>query len=310
MYQILRKEILSESVKLVEVEAPLVARKARPGQFVIVRIDKRGERIPLTIADFDAQAGTITLIFQEVGKSTFQMGLLEVGDRFENIAGPLGRPSEIANYGTVVMIGGGVGIAPVFPITRALKQAGNHVISIIGARNTSLLFWQERMAEYSDELIVCTDDGSEGRKALVTEPLKEILNARGDIARTWAIGPAVMMKFVSHTTQPFNTPTIVSLNTVMIDGTGMCGGCRVVLKEGAKFVCVDGPEFDGHLVDWDNLVARLSFYRTEEKEAMEHWQDHRCRLGLQQVISAADKEQLVLHAGSSGPQLQQVHINA
>lgn len=310
MYQIIRKEIFSDLVKLVEVEAPLVARKARPGQFVIVRIDEKGERIPLTIADFDANAGTITLIFQEVGKSTIQMGLLEVGDHFQNIAGPLGRPSEIENFGTVVVIGGGVGIAPVFPITRALKQAGNRVISIIGARNESLLFWQDRMAQYSDKLIVCTDDGSEGRKALVTGPLKELLNSSEEIKRVWAIGPAIMMKFVAETTRPSATPTIVSLNTVMIDGTGMCGGCRVVLNHGAKFVCIDGPEFDGHTVDWNNLVARLAFYRTEEKEAMEHWSDHRCRLGLQQVISEADKAQRVFNSGTKETPQHQVQINA
>jgi ferredoxin--NADP+ reductase len=287
-------------VKLVEVKAPLVASKARPGQFVIVRIDETGERIPLTIADFDPQAGNITLIFQEVGKSTQQMGLLEVGDGFANIAGPLGRPTEIKNYGTVVMVGGGVGIAPTFPITRALKQAGNKVISIIGARNESLLFWQERMAQYSDELIVCTDDGTAGRKALVTEPLKEILSANPDVQHVWAIGPAIMMKFVCATTRPFNVPTVVSLNTIMIDGTGMCGGCRVVLDQGAKFVCVDGPEFDGHQVDWDNLLSRLAFYKAEEKEAMEHWLNHQCR--LEPAIAAAEQ------AGED-PQARQGVIN-
>jgi ferredoxin/flavodoxin---NADP+ reductase len=289
MYRILRKVILSDIVKLVEVEAPLVARKARPGQFVIVRIDEKGERIPLTIADFDAQAGTITLIFQEVGKSTKQMGLLEVGEGFLNVAGPLGHPSEIRKYGTVIVVGGGVGIAPVFPITRALKQAGNRVISIIGARNRSLLFWEDRMAQYSDEIIVCTDDGSCGRKGLVTEPLKEILQATGDVSAVWAIGPAIMMKFVTETTRPFNVPTIVSLNTVMVDGTGMCGGCRVVIGQGAQFVCVDGPEFDGHQVDWNNLISRLSFYKAEEKEALERWTEHRCRIGLQPVIAEADR---------------------
>jgi ferredoxin--NADP+ reductase len=287
VYPILRKRILSDIVKLVEVKAPLVAHKARPGQFVIVRIDETGERIPLTIADFDPQEGNITLIFQEVGKSTRQMGLLEVGEGFENIAGPLGHPTDIQNYGTVVMVGGGVGIAPTFPITRALKQAGNTVISIIGARNESLLFWQDRMAQFSDELIVCTDDGTAGRKALVTEPLKEILSSRDDVKRVWGIGPAVMMKFVSATTRPFDIRTIVSLNTIMIDGTGMCGGCRVVLDQGAKFVCVDGPEFDAHLVDWENLLARLSFYKTEEKEALEHWVSHQCRLDRE--IADAEK---------------------
>jgi ferredoxin--NADP+ reductase len=177
------------------------------------------------------------------------------------------------------MVGGGVGIAPIFPITRALKQAGNHIISIIGARNESLLFWEERMREFSDELIVCTDDGSRGRKALVTEPLKEILQGNPEIAKVWAIGPAIMMKFVSAATQPFGVPTIVSLNTIMIDGTGMCGGCRVTFGDGgSQFVCVDGPEFDAHKVDWNLLLERMSFYRAEEKRAIEHWKNHQCRL--------------------------------
>jgi ferredoxin--NADP+ reductase len=278
VYRILEKQVLSDVTKLMVVEAPHVARKARAGQFVIVRIDEHGERIPLTIADYDREAGTITLIFQEVGKSTKHLGTLNVGDALATLAGPLGHPTEIANYGTVVCVGGGVGIAPIFPIARSLKEAGNHVVSIIGARTRDLLFWEDRMRAVSDELIVCTDDGSYGRKALVTEPLKELLEARGkEIARVWAIGPAIMMKFVSLTTKPFGIPTIVSLNTIMIDGTGMCGGCRVLLEEGAQFVCVDGPEFDGHKVDWDNLLARLSFYRDEERLAMERW-EHECRL--------------------------------
>ncbi len=278
MYRILEKQVLSDVTKLMVVEAPHVARKARAGQFVIVRIDEHGERIPLTIADYDREAGTITLIFQEVGKSTKHLGTLNVGDALATLAGPLGHPTEIANYGTVVCVGGGVGIAPIFPIARSLKEAGNRVVSIIGARTRDLLFWEDRMRAVSDELIVCTDDGSYGRKALVTEPLKELLEARGkEIARVWAIGPAIMMKFVSLTTKPFGIPTIVSLNTIMIDGTGMCGGCRVLLEEGAQFVCVDGPEFDGHKVDWDNLLARLSFYRDEERLALERW-EHECRL--------------------------------
>ncbi|MCA1900515.1 MAG: sulfide/dihydroorotate dehydrogenase-like FAD/NAD-binding protein [Chloroflexi bacterium] len=278
MYKILHKEVLSETVKLMVLDAPLVARKARAGQFVIVRMNETGERIPLTIADFDAAAGTITIIFQEVGKSTMQMGTLQEGDAFENVVGPLGHPTEIKNYGKVVMVAGGVGVAPIYPITRALKQAGNYVISVIGARNQTLLFWEDRMRAQSDELIVCTDDGSYGRKSLVTEPLKEILEKEKDVARVWAIGPAVMMKFASLTTQPYQTPTIVSLNTVMVDGTGMCGGCRVVMTEGAQFVCVDGPEFDGHKVDWDLLLARLSFFRAEEQRAIEHWKEHLCNL--------------------------------
>jgi ferredoxin/flavodoxin---NADP+ reductase len=278
VYKILQKKILSDAIKLMVVEAPIVARKARAGQFVLVRSDETGERIPLTIADFDAEQGTITLIFQEVGKSTLQMGAFEVGDAFENVVGPLGHATDIQNFGTVVMVAGGVGIAPIFPIARALKQAGNHVISIIGARSQNLLFWEERMRAVSDEMIVCTDDGSYARKALVTEPLKELLEARSDVARIWAIGPAIMMKFVAATTRPFNVHTIVSLNTIMIDGTGMCGGCRVVMDGGSQFVCVDGPEFDAHRVDWDLLLSRMSFYRSEERQATERWKQHLCNL--------------------------------
>jgi len=277
VYEILHKETLSDVNKLMVVAAPDVARKTQAGQFVIVRIDERGERIPLTVADFDREAGTITIIFQEVGKSTMQMGTMEVGDAFATFTGPLGHPTEIEDYGTVVCVGGGVGIAPIYPIARALKEAGNTVISIIGARNKDLLFWEDKMAAASDELIVCTDDGSYKRKALVTEPLKELLEGPKKIAHVWAIGPAIMMKFVSLTTKPFQTPTMVSLNTIMIDGTGMCGGCRVLLDEGAKFVCVDGPEFDGHKVDWSNLMARQQFYQGEERQAVERW-DHECNL--------------------------------
>ena len=278
MYRIVKKEVLSEVVKLMVIEAPHVARKAKAGQFVIVRIDEFGERIPLTVADYDREAGTITIIFQELGKSTMHLGTLKAGDSIASFAGPLGHPTEVGNFGTVVCVGGGVGIAPVFPIARALKEAGNRVISIIGARTGGLLFWEDKMRAVSDELIVCTDDGSRGRKALVTEPLREILEKKDNgVAKVWAIGPAIMMKFVTLATKPFNVPTIVSLNTIMIDGTGMCGGCRVLLEDGAQFVCVDGPEFDGHKVNWDSLLSRLSFYRDEEKKAVEHW-EHKCRL--------------------------------
>ena len=278
MYKILKKEVLSDVTKLMEVHAPQVARKANAGQFIIVRIDDNGERIPLTIADYDRKAGTITIIFQEVGKSTMQLGKMEPGAELSSFVGPLGHPTEIKNYGTVVCVGGGVGIAPIYPIARSLKEAGNTVISIIGARNKSLLFWEEKMRAVSDELIVCTDDGSHGRKTLVTEPLKEILeNKTKKVAHIWAIGPAIMMKFVSQATKPFNVPTTVSLNTIMIDGTGMCGGCRVLLDDGAQFVCVDGPEFDAHKVDWGSLLSRLQFYRDEERRAVEQW-EHKCKL--------------------------------
>ena len=279
MYPIVEKQELAPAIKLMVVEAPNAARKARAGQFVIVRIDEPGERIPLTIADHDAGQGTVTLIFQEVGKSTMQMGTLAVGDALATVAGPLGHPTEIAAYGTVVCLGGGVGIAPIFPIARALKEAGNRVVSIIGARSRDLLFWEDRMRSVSDELIVCTDDGSYGRPGLVTAPLRELLEQRpGEIARIWAIGPAVMMKFVSRTTEPFGVPTTVSLNTVMIDGTGMCGGCRVVAHGGAQFVCVDGPEFDGWQVDWDLLLSRLQYYRPQEQEAIAQGQRGACHV--------------------------------
>ncbi len=280
MYKILEKQVLSDVTKLLVVEAPQVARKAQAGQFIIVITHEHGERIPLTIADYDREAGTITMIFQEVGKSTMEMGLMEVGDAFKTVVGPLGHPTEIENFGTVVCVGGGVGIAPVYPIARALREAGNKVISIIGARTKDLLLWEDKMRAVSDELIVTTDDGSYGRKDLVTVPLKEILEANpGKIAKIWAIGPAIMMKFVAATTKPFNVPTIVSLNSIMVDGTGMCGGCRVLMDEGAQFVCVDGPEFDGHKVDWNNLLSRMSFYRSEEQVAVQRFRDtHKCNL--------------------------------
>jgi ferredoxin--NADP+ reductase len=276
VYKILHKEILSDVNKLMIIEAPEVAKKAQAGQFVIVRIDERGERIPLTVADYDREGGTITIIFQEVGKTTLHLGTLEAGDELATFVGPLGHPTEIEDYGTVACVGGGVGIAPIYPIAQALKEANNTVISIIGARNKELLFWEDKMRAVSDELIVCTDDGSYARKALVTEPLKELLEQR-EIDHVWAIGPAIMMKFCAATTKPFNVSTTVSLNTIMIDGTGMCGGCRVQLTDGAKFVCADGPEFDAHQVNWNLLLARQRFYLDEEKQAVERWQ-HECQL--------------------------------
>ena len=270
MYEILAKESLAPVTKLMVISAPEVARKAKAGQFVIVRVVEEGERIPLTIADYDREEGTITIVFQEVGKTTMHLGTLEVGDRLASFTGPLGNPTEVEHYGTVVCVGGGVGIAAVYPIARALKEAGNRVISIIGARNKELLIWEDRMRSVSDEIIVCTDDGSYGRKALVTEPLKELMEERAEeIDRVWAVGPAIMMKFCSLTTKPFGVKTIVSLNPIMVDGTGMCGSCRVEVGGETKFTCVDGPEFDGHQVDWDLLLARLRIYVEEEKRALE-----------------------------------------
>lgn len=271
MFKILDKVVLSDVNKLMVIEAPEVASKAQAGQFVIVRIDETGERIPLTIADFDRERGTITIVFQEVGKSTMHLGTLKAGAEIASFVGPLGLPSEIEDFGAVVCVGGGVGIAPIYPIARALKEVGNTVLGIIGARTKDLLFWEDKMRQVCDELTVCTDDGSYGRHALVTMPLQEILESRKDVTHVWAIGPAIMMKFCARTTEPFKVPTIVSLNSIMVDGTGMCGACRVEVGGQTRFVCVEGPEFDGHLVDWDLLMSRQRIYLAEEGRAKEVW---------------------------------------
>jgi ferredoxin--NADP+ reductase len=250
------------------IEAPAVAAACKPGQFIILRIDEEGERIPLTIADFDRAAGTITIVVQAIGKTTRQLQKLGKGDFLANFIGPLGVPSVIEKVGTVVCAGGGIGVAPIYPIARALKEAGNKVISIVAARNQNLLLWEDRMREVSDELIVTTDDGSRGRHCLVTEPLKELCEA-GDIALVYAIGPGVMMKFCSRTTLEYGVKTLVSLNSIMVDGTGMCGACRCSVGGETKFVCVDGPEFDGHQVDFDQLLARQRQYLPQEKESLD-----------------------------------------
>jgi NAD(P)H-flavin reductase len=249
--------------------------KARAGQFVIIRVDEVGERIPLTLADWDAKEGTITLVAMRVGTSTRKLGMLKAGDNLTNLVGPLGLPSDIEKFGTVVMVGGGVGIAPIHPIARSLKQAGNKVISIIGARNKDLLFWEDKMRAVSDELIVTTDDGSYARKGLVTEPLKEYLD-KGKVDRVVAIGPAIMMKFCSLTTKPYNIPTVVSMNSIMVDGTGMCGCCRLSVGGATKFACVDGPEFDGHQVDWNIAFDRQKVYLKEEKDSLDKWESCQC----------------------------------
>jgi ferredoxin--NADP+ reductase len=278
VYRITAREDLSPVTKLLKVAAPEVARKAKAGQFIIIRIDEQGERVPLTVADYDRQSGEITLVFQEVGKTTKQLGTMKVGDQLASFVGPLGRPTEIEKYGTVMCVGGGVGIAPIYPIARALHAAGNYVSSIIGARNVSLLFWEDKMRSVSDELTVCTDDGSYARKALVPEPMKEILATR-KVDMIWAIGPAIMMKFAALATQPFGVKTIVSLNSIMVDGTGMCGACRVEVGGKTRFVCVDGPEFDGHQVDWGLLLERQRIYLEQEKRAterLEQQHSHSC----------------------------------
>lgn len=272
MYRIVTKQILGPVTKLYVIEAPEVARKAQPGQFIILRVSDKGERIPLTIADYDRSAGTITIVVQEIGKSTRELGRMNAGDELASFTGPLGRPTEIENYGTVVLVGGGLGIAPIYPICRSLRAAGNHVIGIIGARTKDLLFWEDEMRSVTDELIVGTDDGSYGRKALVTVPLKELLDSGRKIDRIWAIGPAIMMKFTALTSQPYGVMTIVSLNSIMVDGTGMCGACRVSVGGKTRFACVDGPEFDGHQVDWNLLLSRQRIYLDLEKTALEAYE--------------------------------------
>ena len=268
MYKILDRVDYSPDVYMQVIEAPAVAAACQPGQFIILRIDEEGERIPLTIADFDRAAGTITIVVQAIGKSTRQLQKLGKGDSLANFIGPLGIPSEIEKVGTVVVAGGGIGVAPIYPIARALKEAGNKIISIVAARNEGLLLWEDRMREISDELIVTTDDGSRGRHCLVTEPLKELCEA-GDVDLVYAIGPGIMMKFCAKTTQPYGVKTLVSLNSIMVDGTGMCGACRCSVGGETKFVCVDGPEFDGHEVDFDLLLARQRQYLPQEKESLD-----------------------------------------
>lgn len=267
MFKIIEKQTLAPSIKLFEVEAPKVAAKAEPGQFFMLRLDEKGERIPLTIADFNKEKGTITTIVQEVGYTSDRMGQFNEGEYFLDVVGPLGEETEIENFGTVICVGGGLGIAPVFPITRALKEAGNEVISIIGARNKELLFWEDEMNAVSDQLLVATDDGSYGHKGFVTDLIKKVTSEK-KVDAIWAIGPMPMMKAVAETTRPDGIKTIVSLNPIMVDGTGMCGACRVDVGGETKFACVDGPEFDAHLVDFNLALRRLAMYKDEEKRAI------------------------------------------
>jgi ferredoxin--NADP+ reductase len=269
MFRIVEKRALATDVELFVLEAPLIARKAAPGQFVLVRVDEYGERTPLTIADFDRKAGTITLVVQCIGKSTRKMCALSSGEAFKNVTGPLGTPTHIEKYGTVAVIGGGIGIAPAYPISRGMKEAGNKVISVIGARTKQLVFWEDRMKSVSDEVFVTTDDGSYGSKGLVTGVLSSLINEGKTINLVLAVGPVVMMRAVADTTRPHAIPTIVSLNPIMVDGTGMCGGCRVSVGGKIKFACVDGPEFDAHKVNFDELIQRQRFYRDDESRAKE-----------------------------------------
>lgn len=277
MNEILEKKILAEGVKDIIVSSPNIARKRKAGQFIILRVNERGERIPLTIVDSDSDAGTIRLVFQEVGKTTCILGELEVGDTILDLVGPLGKPTHIEKFGTIVCVGGGIGVAPVYPIAASMKEAGNEVISIIGARNKDLLILEDEMSAVSDRLVVTTDDGSYGIHGFVTDALKNLIDEREDIALCIAIGPVVMMRAVARLTKEYNLKTVVSLNSVMVDGTGMCGGCRVTVDDKTRFVCVDGPEFDGHKVDFDLLMLRQQAYLVQEKESMDIY--HKCKLG-------------------------------
>ncbi|MGL4981379.1 MAG: sulfide/dihydroorotate dehydrogenase-like FAD/NAD-binding protein [Treponemataceae bacterium] len=273
MYNIIEKKQMSADVFYMRVNAPDIARNRKAGQFVLVQLDQEfGERIPLTIADANAEEGWIALVFQAVGATTMKMTKKNEGDCIAVILGPLGKPTHIEKVGTVVCVGGGIGVAPMHPIAQAYKNAGNKVIVIIGARNKELVIFEDQMAKIADQLIIMTDDGSYGTKGLVTQPLKELCEKKM-VDEVVAIGPPIMMKFCAETTRPFNVHTVVSLNTIMIDGTGMCGGCRVTVGGDTKFVCVDGPEFDGHKVDFDNMMMRMKAFKPQEEE-------HKCKVGM------------------------------
>lgn len=261
MNKILSKEHFSEKVVRLEVEAPMIARSRKPGHFVIVRVGEGGERIPLTIADADPSRGTITLVIQAIGESTRKICALEPGEEFTDIVGPLGQATNIRKGGTVVCCGGGVGVAPLLPIVKAMKEAGNRVVSVLAARSKDLIILEDYVRRYSDEVIIMTDDGSYGRKGLVTDGVEEVI-LREKVDEVVAIGPAVMMKFVCKLTEKYGVPTMVSLNTIMVDGTGMCGACRVTVDGRTRFVCIDGPEFDGHKVDFDEMIMRLRSYNS------------------------------------------------
>jgi ferredoxin--NADP+ reductase len=271
MSKILKVEKWYNHIYSMWIKSPQIAMKVQPGQFVILMIDENGERIPLTVADYHREEGWIQVVFQTVGTSTLKLAHMNVGDELFSFVGPLGKPSEIEKYGTVITIGGGTGIACVHPITRALKEAGNKVIAIIGARSKELIIMEEKMKEASTELHVTTDDGSYMRKGFVTDVLREILQREKNVKKVWAIGPAIMMKFTCAVAKSFEVEVIVSLNAIMVDGTGMCGSCRVTVDGQTRHTCVDGPEFNGHLVDWEEFMNRLTRYTKLEKQSLNHY---------------------------------------
>lgn len=287
-FEIVTREDFSDVTYLLEVRHPLMAKAAKPGQFVIVMLNEHGERIPLTIADFDRKKGTITLVIQAVGKTTKQMQQeCKVGTVLYGMVGPMGIPTQISHAKKVVCVGGGLGVAPVFPQARGYKEAGAYVIGVLGFRNKDLVFWEDKFRAVCDELILCTNDGSAGMKGFVTDGIKVALAGHSDIDEVVAIGPPVMMKACAEATRAAKIKTMVSVNPIMVDGTGMCGGCRVKVGDKVKFACVDGPDFDGHLVDFDDLMVRLSRYTTVEKEAHERWSES-CRMTKQVGAHALD----------------------
>lgn len=271
MFEIIEREVLAENIYRQRIKAPRIAKYANPGQFVIVRINEKGERIPLTIADFDREKQTVDIVFMAIGKTTKQLSALGGGDSILDIVGPLGKPSEIKDVEKIVFVGGGIGVAPVYPQARAYKEAGVHVISIIGARSADILIWEDMMDAVSDELYITTDDGSKGHHGFVTQVLEKLLTEDPAIQRVVAIGPAIMMKMVAQVAEKFGVTTIVSLNSIMVDGTGMCGGCRVSIGGKAQFACVDGPEFDASLVNFDELMTRQRTYLDEEKKSLDKY---------------------------------------
>jgi len=268
--EIIRVDEISDKIVLLEVKAPIVAKYAQAGQFVVVHLDETAERIPLTIADFNRSAESVTLVIQRVGESSEKLCNLKAGAIIQDILGPVGRPTHVQKFGTVVIVGGGLGIAPIHPIARAMKEAGNHTICIIGSRNKDLLFWESEMRKVSDELIVMTDDGSYGKKGFVSQGLEELVNAGKKIDHVWAVGPVVMMNAVCNVSKKFNIPTEVSVNSLMVDATGMCAACRVTVDGKVKFTCVDGPEFDGLKLDFKELMLRQTEYKSQEKDSMDY----------------------------------------
>jgi len=279
MHKILVKKELAPKIKMLEIEAPEIASKAQAGQFVILRLDEVGERFPLTLVDWNKSKGSITLIFLEVGVSTEKLGELKEGDSITDIIGPLGKPSEIENFPLICVVGGGVGTAVAYPIARAFKQAGSKVVSIIGAKTANLLILEDKVAKVSDELYIATDDGTKGQKGFVSDALKNLIDKGYNFSVVYAIGPTVMMRAVAETTRPYKVKTIVSLNPIMVDGMGMCGACRVTVGGCTKFGCVDGPDFDAHQVDFNELIKRQRVYMAEEKVGLVHFQERRCNCG-------------------------------